>query len=265
MGADSALSLWLVRDRGGRVVALLPLVRIEGGELRLVGFGEADLLGPVCAPTDEQLGLRALREAVEREGAPFTGHDMAAGAKDVLGGTVVHTWPSPLWALGGRSWDELLASRSANFRWQVRRRRARLEERHAVQFSLSEDVDGLIALHEARWDGVSRSFAGARADLHREVARAFAARGDLRLRTLALDGTPVAGLYALRFAGDEWFYQSGRDLRCASLSVGFVLLAEAIRKAADDGVGSYRLLRGGETYKARFSDGDEPVETVAVP
>jgi CelD/BcsL family acetyltransferase involved in cellulose biosynthesis len=47
--------------------------------------------------------------------------------------------------------------------------------------------------------------------------------------------------------------------------VGFVLLAHSIREAMRDGMREYRLLRGGEPYKARFSSRDPGLETIAVP
>ena len=43
-----------------------------------------------------------------------------------------------------------------------------------------------------------------------------------------------------------------------------MLLAHAIRQAAADGVGEYRLLRGGEGYKHRFATADAGIETVGV-
>jgi hypothetical protein len=46
--------------------------------------------------------------------------------------------------------------------------------------------------------------------------------------------------------------------------VGFVLLAHAIRAAADDGMVEYRLLRGDEEYKHRFGTHDPGLETVGV-
>jgi CelD/BcsL family acetyltransferase involved in cellulose biosynthesis len=75
----------------------------------------------------------------------------------------------------------------------------------------------------------------------------------------------VAAWYGFRFAGAEWFYQSGRDPAYDRLSVGFVLMAHTIRTALEEGMREYRLLRGGESYKQRFSDGDAPVDTLVLP
>ena len=41
-----------------------------------------------------------------------------------------------------------------------------------------------------------------------------------------------------------------------------MLLAQTIRAAFEDGLEEYRFLRGGETYKSRFTDAGTAVETV---
>jgi GNAT acetyltransferase-like protein len=68
----------------------------------------------------------------------------------------------------------------------------------------------------------------------------------------------------LRYAGIESYYQAGRDPAWDHYRVGFVLLAHAIRQAADDGIREYRPLRGAEDYKLRFAVADPGLETVAV-
>jgi hypothetical protein len=47
--------------------------------------------------------------------------------------------------------------------------------------------------------------------------------------------------------------------------VGFVLLAHAVREALADGMGEYRLLRGGAAYKQRFATSDPGLETFGLP
>jgi CelD/BcsL family acetyltransferase involved in cellulose biosynthesis len=91
-----------------------------------------------------------------------------------------------------------------------------------------------------------------------------AGQGWLRLWFLEVDGEAVAALYGFRFAGIESYYQAGRDPAWNHHRVGFVLLAHAIREAAQDGVAEYRLLRGAEDYKLRFAVADPGLETVAV-
>jgi CelD/BcsL family acetyltransferase involved in cellulose biosynthesis len=97
--------------------------------------------------------------------------------------------------------------------------------------------------------------------MQRELAAAALKRGWLRLWIEEVDGEPAAAYYGLRFAGSEFFFQSGRDPKFDRLSVGAVLLAHAVRNACDDGVGEFRFLAGDEPYKLRLADGDLQPET----
>ena len=44
-----------------------------------------------------------------------------------------------------------------------------------------------------------------------------------------------------------------------------MLLAHAVREALTDGMGEYRLLRGGAAYKERFATSDPGLETFGLP
>ena len=279
MGTGREPLVEAVRGDGGEVTAILPLcIAREGGArvARFVGHGPADELGPVCAPSDMEGAAESLRRLLRRESARwdvFTGDNMpAAGAwGDRLEARVRQRESSPVIELGGRGFEAFLAARSRNFRDQVRRRERKLGREHELRFRLSgtheelrKDLDTLVELHDARWQGASDAFAGPRREFHHDFAARALDRGWLRLWTAELDGRPAAAWYGLRYAGDEWFYQSGRDPALERTGVGFVLLAHTVREAADDGVGHYRLLRGDEPYKWRWATGDDPVETVEI-
>ena len=124
----------------------------------------------------------------------------------------------------------------------------------------------LFELHDARWDepGMS-SFTGRTREAHREFAALARERGWLRLWFLEIDGEPLAAWYGFRFGGTEWAYQTGRDPDAERDAVGFVLYAHTIREAMNDGMLEYRLLRGDESYKARFSDADPGLVDIALP
>jgi CelD/BcsL family acetyltransferase involved in cellulose biosynthesis len=280
-GRDQKLALAACRDAEGAVRAILPLYRAQRGPvrmLRFIGHGPADQLGPVCAPEDRQAVAAALlRLLEERRGewnvmlaerlAP------AEGWTGMLGGTVVHREESPTLQIAGRSFDEYLASRSKNFREQVRRRARKLGREHEVAYRLSDpdrldaDLDTLFRLHDARWSGSgdeTSAFDDSRQQFHRAFARHAVERGWLRLWLLEAGGEPVACWYGFRFAQIEWYYQSGRNPEWERQSVGFVLMAHTIQAAFDDGMLEYRLLRGGEGYKERFASDDPGLETMAL-
>jgi CelD/BcsL family acetyltransferase involved in cellulose biosynthesis len=245
--------------------------------LRFLGHGPADQLGPVCAPPDR----RAVADALLRLlGERRDWHVMLAerlapaeGWTGMLDATVVHREESPTLQVGGRSFDEYLASRSKNFREQVRRRARKFAREHAVSFRLADastldaDLETLVRLHDARWsesEEETSAFDADRSRFHSLFARAALERGWLRLWVLEADGAPVAAWHGFRFAQIDWYYQSGRDPEWERQSVGFILMSHTIQAAFDDGMIEYRLLRGGEGYKERFASDDPGIETVAL-
>jgi CelD/BcsL family acetyltransferase involved in cellulose biosynthesis len=278
LGGELELYAFACSDSAGQTVAILPMYLGRRGPFKVARFfGEGDLRGPVCRPDDRAAAAAGMREAV-RPGEGRCGLLVAErlpggeGWTDLLGGRRLATHPDPVLPLAGVSWDNLLASRSRNFRQQVRRRERKLVEEHGLSFRLSEDpdrleadFDALVRLHSLRWGGESSGvFAGARGEFQREFAAAAQKRGWLRLWIAEVDGEAVAAWYGWRFAGSEWYYQAGRDPRLDELSLGFVLLAHTVREAANDGVDAYRFLDGAEAYKWRFASEDLEAESVAV-
>lgn len=268
LAANRPVRLLAVRA-ADRVVALLPLVEV-GSELRFLGHGDADLLGPVGDPADHAVALTALRDYVTREGIRLIADELAQGSARRLGGTIVRRSPSPVAELPEAGFEALLASRSANLRGGVRNRESRLARTHSMRVrtatpeTLARDVETLFALHNARWSNTTAVFSGPRVELHRELARRAMERGWLRLRLLELNGRPVAATYGLRLGDAEWYYQAGRDPAFERASVGFVLFAATIRAACEEGAREFRMLRGDQRYKLSWASGDAPVETVLV-
>jgi CelD/BcsL family acetyltransferase involved in cellulose biosynthesis len=279
-GQDQPLLLAAYREDGGRRTAIVPLYLSSNRGLRIlrfVGGGPADQLGPVCDPADRAKAARTLRWALERPEVSwdvFLAETLPAqdGWTATIGGVVRRRESSPVLDIAGLTWESFLASRSANLRGQLRRRERRLAREHELSFRLTEDperldhdLDTLFRLHDARWAGRGGSALTARdRSFHRDFARLALDRGWLRLWIMEVGGEPVAAWCGFRFAGIESYYQSGRQPDWDSYSVGFVLLAHSIREAIRDGMHEYRLLRGGERYKSRFSSRDPGLETVAV-
>jgi CelD/BcsL family acetyltransferase involved in cellulose biosynthesis len=263
----------LARDEQGEPAALVAIERRRRGPLRVarfVGHGPSDELGPVAARGDRR-GAEALRELHgERHWDVLLAERMAPGAgADELEGRTLLSEPSPLLEAPEGGFEGFLQSRSRNFRSQTRRKERALLERGLI-YRLSEDPDRLEAdvrtlarLHHARWGArASGAFNPRRLAFHLDLARVALDRGWLRLWLAEHDGEPVAAWYGFRFGGAEWYYQSGRDPVWDRDSVGLVLMAHTIRAAFDDGMHTYRLLRGGEAYKDRFASSDPGVETV---
>jgi CelD/BcsL family acetyltransferase involved in cellulose biosynthesis len=260
-------------DSDDRLAAVAPMALGRIGPARVIrfaGHGPADALGPVCEADRKGDVFESLAGETKRHGI-FLAERIPADTEGLGKGTVeLQREPSPTIDISA-GWDAYLQSRSSNLRSQVRRKERKLQRENGLAYRLSDaervdgDMEAMIRLHEARWGSEGAgAFDGPLAAFHRDFARLALERGWLRLWVAEVDsGEPIAVWYGFRFAGEEWYYQSGRDPAWERSSVGLVLLAHTIRAAAGDGVGLYRLLRGGESYKDRFATGDEPVVTVA--
>jgi CelD/BcsL family acetyltransferase involved in cellulose biosynthesis len=277
-GAGRELAGAVARRAGGEPAAILPLYVYGRGPLtvlRFIGHGPGDWLGPIHGPEDRELAAEALlAKFADGRCDVLLAERVRADqlSTQSLGGTPLRREAFPILPFRDRSWDQLLAERSANFRQQVRRRERRLERAHQLSYRLTtdperldSDLELLFALHDAHWQhGQSSAFASARRAFHREFARLALAQGWLRLWVMELDSTPVAAWYGFRYAGAECYYQSGRDPAHDDGSVGFVLLCHTIRAAIEDGAAAYWFLRGDHSYKDRFAEQDPAVETIAL-
>ncbi len=274
-GEGKELFTFSVHDADARMVAILPLyiARERPRVARFLGYG--DQRSPLCEPADRELaaaGIRTLLGRGEDRCALLLGEMMPGdqGWDALLGGSLIRVDADPVVHLDGISWEDYLASKSSSFRKQARYQERRLAREHELSFRLTEtpeqleaDMDALIALHDMRWGSESTGvFAGARGQMQRELAAAALVRGWLRLWIEEVDGKPAAAYYGLRYAGSEFFYQSGRDPSFDRLSVGAVMLAHAVRDACDAGVRTFRFLAGDEPYKLRLADDDYGSKTV---
>jgi len=133
-----------------------------------MGHGPGDELGPVCAPEQRpQLRGAASRALAEANAQLFLGEQLPGGYdwSTGLDGKLVRWEASPVIRARDGGWEACVASRSANFREQVRARERRLRRRHEVAYRrtddparLRADLELLFALHRARWPaGLPRS------------------------------------------------------------------------------------------------------------
>ena len=269
----------VLADDAGDPQVILPLYRSGRllRQVRFVGNGPADQLGPVCAPEDLHRAAPLLRSALDDGSLAAdvvllqdmpVGEDWWAG----LATTRVGTEPSPVLSFDGlASWEDFLATKSKNFRGQASRKPRRLEKAHQVTYRLATaatlpaDLDDLFRLHAARWQGDSPMLEVRQRRFTEEFATVALEHGWLRLWLLDVDDEAVAALLGFRFADDEYYYQLGRDPGWDEESVGFVLLVHVVRDALESGMTEFRFLRGDEDYKHRFANRAGDIETRAVP
>ena len=265
----------ILRDGAGGLQVVVPIYVWRRRPMRMarfIGHGPADFLGAVHAPADREAAADALAETLGAAGCQALLAERLPGGSPLPAGWTGYALleeTSPVLTFDGASWDEFLASRSSNFRQQVRRRERNLARRHELRFRLTEHQDTfdedfatLGRLHTARWGkDAPNAFAGGDQPFHRDFAALALERGWLRLWTMELDGRPAACWHGLRFGGVEWYYQAGRDPAFDSEAVGFVLLAHTVREAMADGMTAYNFLRGDESYKDRYGPTPERVRT----
>jgi CelD/BcsL family acetyltransferase involved in cellulose biosynthesis len=276
-GAGRPLRLLACREPSGRLVAIVPAfesTRRPVPTIRFIGHVLGDRLGPVCSPGDVGRTARALVRALDDgtlDADVLIGEQIPAEERwgGLIGATTIRREGSPVLDIGGASFDEWLASRSRNFRDQVRRRERRLLREHTLEYhlcdsaeTLEEDLETLFDLHTARWGSEGEAFLPHTRPFHRDFAALALERGWLQLWVMKLDGRPVAAWQGFRYGDADWYYQAGRDPAYESSAVGFVLLAHSIREAMAAGVREYRLGRGDEEYKRRFSNRDPGLEKI---
>lgn len=275
-GGKRPLRLLGARRPGGPLIAILPLYEASRRPLRvarLLGHGVADQLGPVSDPADRGEVAGLVERVAGAEASPW---DLVLverlpateGWADHATASIVRRESSPVLSIED-SWEDFLASRSSNFRSQVRRRERKLQREWGVRFrlcdgaeNLERDLEALFVLHAARWGKASGAFSPRHRAFQRDFAARALERGWLRLWMAEVGGQPIAAWYGFRFSNVEWYYQAGWDPAWARSSIGFVLLAHTMREAFNDGMREYRLLLGDEPYKSRFTEEDAGVESI---
>ena len=261
----------------GEAVAIVPLVVIHGRYVRksrLLGYGAANELGPVCAPENQVRGAEALRLALEATRADwdvFHGETLpGTGWPERLGATLVGREGSPVVTGPWPAWDDYLATRSHNFRSELRRKERRLLEEGLAGRTVSERaelgpaLDALFDLHRRRWGAEASPFFAGLEAFHRAFSEVALERGWLRLRVLELGDEIVSVTHGFRLGGAEWSYQFGRDPEFDHGSLGLIASAQAIREAFAEGAREFKLGPGRQDYKLRFATGDPGLETVGI-
>ena len=255
------------------VAGILPMVMgpRSSNRVRFAGARLGDKFGPLvragCAEETprkllETVAMHCGRSSIEL--SRMERPQFAWPAQGVLGRSPVVTdtsvWPAIDFDGG---WDEYLASRSRNHRSQIRRRSRNLEREHVVETyspsspeEVTDAMGELFRVHAARWgERLERSsFDRTEArDFHSEFALRLFGNGWLRLFVLRADGLAVAAWYGWRLGPTFSYYQAGFDPAWSMKSVGAVLFANTIKRAAEEGAASYDMLLGDEEFKLRFA------------
>ncbi len=273
----------LTLREGGELAAVLPLAMRSHPWLpsmplvEFLGRGAvgSDYLDAIVRPGCEDAATEAFAAALARTPGVARWTRLPDGGTSVAGCVVaaltarewrVRPLPGdvcPAIDLAGHDWDSLLATMSANHRYNVRRKLRHLRAAHDVRFEAVEReadraaaLGTLIDLHQRRWRarGGSTAFGDkALYAFHEAFSQIALARGWLRLYVLRLDGTPAAALYGFAYRQRFYFYQSGFDPARAHDSVGLATMALSVGRALDEGLSAFDLLHGAESYKFHWA------------
>jgi CelD/BcsL family acetyltransferase involved in cellulose biosynthesis len=255
-------------------VAIVPLVIVHGRyvrKARFLGYGAANELGPVGPLEQGAEALRLALGATQSEWDVFHGETLpGTGWPKRLDATLVGQEGSPVVTGPWSSWDDYLATRSHNFRGELRRKERRLLEEGLVDRTVSgrdevgPALDALFDLHRRRWGAEASPFFAGLETFHRAFSEIAFERGWLRLRVFELGEEIVSVTHGFRFGDSEWSYQFGRDPEFDRRSLGLIASAQAIREAFAEGAREFKLGPGRQDYKLRFATGDPGLETVGI-
>lgn len=177
--------------------------------------------------------------------------------------------PAPAAALAANSLDDWLASKSGNFRQQVRRARRQLDAagarfRLSTEESVGEDLQTMARLHYERWSerGGSDALDASKEDMLEAVARELLPSGRFRLWCLDVEGETVSVHAFLAAGGELSYWLGGFDERYASQKPGLITLVVALGDALSREEDRMDLGPGGQDYKYRLADSEEQLERV---
>jgi CelD/BcsL family acetyltransferase involved in cellulose biosynthesis len=213
--------------------------------LRLVGEEAWDLFAMTSIP-DESESLRHLQEA---------GQDCGLASYVEVG------VQSPFLPLAG-SWNEYLASRSSNFRSDMRRKwnkcsaaGMRVEEIRDLA-GLDSALDAILQIEERSWKqraGTSIPIQNVAVRFYRSFLAKAAERHWLRLYLGFIEGRPIS--YDMGVLLNERYYmlKTGFDESFGQLSPGVYMRQHVVKLLFETGVTEHDFLGDADSYKLRWT------------
>jgi CelD/BcsL family acetyltransferase involved in cellulose biosynthesis len=276
-GKGDELAICTVR-RAGELVGAFPLRRVDG-ELTALANGHTPLFRPLARDRE---GMEALIAAVMADRGGLRLRSVPAGEDSVpllregarqarMLGLSEPTYVSPTVDTSGEleAWREL-----SKPRWgaPLERFRRKMGRDHEAELSIAEPpadlgaelVDG-FRVEASGWKGQNGTaiLSSPRTEgFYTAVAEAFAARGELRLSRIVLDGETAAFDLTLLHGRRLYLLKTGFDERFRRLAPGLVLRLATIERCFETDLRSHELLGEASAWKAKFATGERPYVTV---
>ena len=203
------------------------------------------------------------------EGSPTIGFVTAAAKSKGWDVEVEEEDKAPLTCLPG-NWEDYVSGLGKKYRHELRRKIRKLGNSGEVtQYDctpemLSEHLPDFFRLHRLSSPEKADFMTEARERFFAELMEAAAARGQLKLSMLELDGARVAACINFDYEDSYLLYNSGYDPAYSQFSVGFVNKAWTIKDAIESGKRTFDFLRGTERYKYDLGAEDRSIYTIRI-
>jgi CelD/BcsL family acetyltransferase involved in cellulose biosynthesis len=260
----------LVAERAGRLVGALPLQarrRLWAREgVPLAGQHRCDIL---CDPGETHDTARALLLAARElpiDWVPVYGVMSGSVLARALSDKALHPQQEQVWHLDmSDGWEAAYTGvTSSKRRASDRKQLRRLASQGEVRFDVATEPDDVqpaltaaFEIYGRRWSdqaGEAGGFAS-NEQAWRSVAARLAARGNVQLVILRLDGAPIAFTYNFTFNETLWGHRLGHVRAYDQFSPGRLAMLHTFEAAAAAGAKRVDFGIGGNEYKAKLSTG----------
>ena len=287
---DTSLSV-LVFRRSNKIIAIAPfyfritskIPRIK--KVYLLGTGEPERM-EVCSEYLDFIVLNEYRDKVSVEILRYFSEIVRDWATidvtRILEDSLIFKEFTPLAAKSGlaiksnicgyryyvnlqNTWDEYFSALSKRAQRSITVANKRLKAAGNFEVSCVSDedkIDGLMdeltRLHSQRWDLKKKAGAFSSQEFkcfHKEVSKLLFRDGQLQLTSIKLKGEYISILYNIKNSDEEYYYQSGFNIKkYKSLSPGILAHSEAIKLAIGNKYKKYDFMMGAEnSYKSNYN------------
>jgi CelD/BcsL family acetyltransferase involved in cellulose biosynthesis len=275
-GGEAEMAVCTLR-RDGELAGVFPLT-VVGGALRAMANVHSPSYRPLARDPE---ALSALASAVlERGGFELCCLPERDGTVEKLVPEVraarmapllEPTYSSPTVDTSGDvdAWRE-----ESKKRWgaPLERFRRKMGRDHEAEFTIIEPPAALDAeladgyrVEASGWKGSAGTAITSSPEteaFYSGVARAFAARDELRFSRIVLDGETAAFDFTLLHSGRLHLLKTGFDERFRKLAPGLVMRLSIVERCFEMGLDSHELLGDESDWKAKFATGTRPHATL---
>jgi CelD/BcsL family acetyltransferase involved in cellulose biosynthesis len=256
--------------RDGRLAGVLPLYR-EGKELRAMANGHSPVFRPLAADAEAEAALLAAAASQEASRLELPSLPSGDPCLEAIGTggegvrwSVEDAYASPIVDTDG-DFDAWRAESKKRWGAPLERFRRKMGRDHEAELSIVEPPVDLereltegFAVEASGWKGKAGTAILSTPEtlaFYRAIAESFAARDELRLSRITLDGEVAAFDFTLLHRGRLYLLKTGFDERFRKLAPGLVMRLSIIERCFEDGLQAHELLGEESEWKAKFATG----------